>query len=220
VTGTLLSGLPSVCRAADGMAVLAWRLRTPALAISSAPHGGGIGTRHWVLNAQVPIEFPRTDLAHHLDTLASGLGLAAAGVGFLTAADVTSYQHSTDGGATACATVGLAHPTWAADDDGATNGPYEPAVGTINIVASVPVRLSNAALVNAIATVTEAKSQALADLGVPGTGTASDAICVLCPTAGDAEHFAGPRAALGAPLARAVHRAVRDGTVLWQRRHP
>jgi adenosylcobinamide hydrolase len=110
VTGTFFSELPSVCRAADGTAVLAWRLRAPALAISSAPHGGGIGSRHWVLNAQVPIEFPRTDLARHLETLASGLGLAGDGVGFLTAADVTAYEHSTDSDATACATVGLAHP--------------------------------------------------------------------------------------------------------------
>jgi adenosylcobinamide hydrolase len=220
VTGTFFSELPSVCRAADGTAVLAWRLRAPALAISSAPHGGGIGSRHWVLNAQVPIEFPRTDLARHLETLASGLGLAGDGVGFLTAADVTAYEHSTDSDATACATVGLAHPTWAADDDGATNTPYEPRVGTINIVATVPLRLSDSALVNAIATVTEAKSQALAEFGVPGTGTASDAICVLCPTTGAAEHFAGPRAALGAPLARAVYRAVRQGTALWQRWHP
>jgi adenosylcobinamide amidohydrolase len=201
------------------MTVLVWRLRAPALAISSAPHGGGIGERHWVLNAQVPIEFPSTDLAGHLDTLAAGFGLDEPGVGFLTAADVTTYQHSIDRGVTACATVGLGHPTWAANDNGATNGPEEPLVGTINIVASVPVRLSDAALVNAIATVTEAKSQALAELGVPGTGTASDAICVLCPTDGAAELFAGPRAAFGAPLACAVHRAVRRGTVTWQRRH-
>jgi adenosylcobinamide amidohydrolase len=79
-------------------------------------------------------------------------------------------------------------------------------------VAWVPVALTGAALVNAVATATEAKTQALVEAGVPGTGTASDAVCVCCPTvAEDAELFAGPRSPWGARLARAVHAAVATG---------
>ena len=78
----------------------------------------------------------------------------------------------------------------------------------MNVVAFLPVRLSEAALVNAATTITEAKAQALAERCVPGTGTASDAVCVVCPADGDAERFGGPRSRWGAPLARAVHRAV------------
>jgi adenosylcobinamide amidohydrolase len=85
------------------------------------------------------------------------------------------------------------------------------AVGTINLVVSLPVRLTEAALVNAVMTATEAKTQALLEAGVPGTGTASDALCVACPADGNAEQFAGPRARVGAGLARAVHGAVADG---------
>jgi adenosylcobinamide amidohydrolase len=65
--------------------------------------------------------------------------------------------------------------------------------------------------VNAVMTVTEAKAQALFEAGVPGTGTASDAVCIVCRPDGAAEPFAGPRSRVGAPLARAVHTAVRRG---------
>ena len=46
-------------------------------------------------------------------------------------------------------------------------------------------------------------------LGVPGTGTASDAVVLAWPREGVApEPFAGPRAPLGAALALATHDAV------------
>ena len=91
----------------------------------------------------------------------------------LTAADVRGHRAATDGGVEVLATVGLGHPTLAAAPDDA--GPVS-LVGTINLVAVVPERLSDAALVNAVATVTEAKAQALADLGLDATGTATDAL--------------------------------------------
>ena len=108
----------------------------------------------------------------------------------------------------AYATVGLRHPTWAAAPDAPDTSPE---VGTINLVVFVPVRCTDAALVNAVMTATEAKTQALVEDGTPGTGTASDAICLLVPPAGPAETFTGPRSPLGAHLARAVHDAVASG---------
>jgi adenosylcobinamide amidohydrolase len=84
-------------------------------------------------------------------------------------------------------------------------------VGTINVLAVVPAALEDAALVNAVVTVTEAKVQALLEVGVDGTGTASDAVCVASVEAGAAEPYGGPRSRWGAPLARAVHRAVLRG---------
>lgn len=73
------------------------------------------------------------------------------------------------------------------------------------------MRLSPAAMVNAVATVAEAKAQALFEAGVPGTGTPTDAVAVLCPPDGPAESYGGPRSAIGGPLARAVHSAVAAG---------
>jgi adenosylcobinamide amidohydrolase len=93
--------------------------------------------------------------------------------------------------------------------------PRQP-VGTINIVARVPVRLSAAALVNAVSTVTEAKAQAIWRAGIEATGTCTDAVCVVCPADGAAEPYCGPRSVWGARLARAVYAAVLDGARAWQ----
>ena len=49
------------------------------------------------------------------------------------------------------------------------------------------VPLGDAAYVNAVMTATEAKTQALLDAGFRATGTASDAICVAAPAAGEDE---------------------------------
>jgi adenosylcobinamide hydrolase len=188
--------------------VRVWRFEAPQLCISSAPVGGGIGLRSWIINAQVPIDYARTDLEAHVRELATVHGCEGPGVGMLTAADVRDASIAEEDTIEVCATVGVTLPTWAAADDGEVR-PWRP--GTINVVAQVPVRLSDAALVNAVMTMTEAKAQALFEAGVPGTGTASDALCVACNPHGTVEAFAGPRSRVGAPLARAVHAAVRRG---------
>jgi len=175
---------------------------------ASAPHGGGLGARRWVVNAQVPVAYGRRDPDHHLARLGVSLGLPGRGVGMLTAADVRDVSSITDSSVEASATVGLGHPTWAAAPD----VPHPVSmVGTINLVVLLPVRLSDAALVNAIATATEAKTQALWESGIQGTGTATDAVCVACPDDGTAHAFGGPRSLWGARLARAVHGAVLGG---------
>lgn len=191
-----------------GRPALVWRFEPAVLVISSAPLGGGIGFCRWVVNAQVSLDYARTDLEAHLGAVARDLGCDGPGVGFLTAAPVEAFTTGRDGGVDAYATVGLRHPTWAADAEGAAAGPP---VGTINVVVGVPVPLAPAALVNAVMTATEAKTQALVERGIPGTGTASDAICIACAPDGAVERFAGPRAPLGSRIARAVHAAVSVG---------
>ena len=189
----------------DGSPVYVWRSASPWLAVSSGVLGGGIGERHWVVNATVPPGYDRLDPDRHLAGIAAALGLAGDGIGLLTAVDVHEVVHREDGGVRVAVTTGIgAHPTWAA-------GPAavpEPA-GTINAICLLPVRLTEAALVNAVATVAEAKAQALFEAGVPGTGTPTDSVVVLCPPSGPAEPFGGPRSVVGGALARAVHGAIR-----------
>ena len=148
--------------------------------ISSGVAGGGIGLREWVLNAQVPAGYSRMDPAAHVAELAAGLGLEGNGVGLLTAARVSDLVQCEDEGAYAAATVGLRVPIWAAAPSGNADRELVPTwrPGTINILVSVPVPLSDAAYVNAVMTATEAKTQALLDAGFRASGTASDAICV------------------------------------------
>ena len=186
--------------------------------ISSGVAGGGIGPRAWVLNAQVPAGYSRMDPAVHVAELAAGLGLAGEGVGLLTAARVTDVVQCEDEGVRVAATVGLRVPAWAAVPPGPAGRELAAArqPGTINIIVSVPVPLRDAAYVNAVMTATEAKTQAVLEAGFRGTGTASDAICVAAPVAGEPEDFAGPRSLWGARIARAVHSAVHTGAVRYR----
>ncbi len=188
--------------------VLVWRWPARMRSIASSPYGGGIGGRRWVMNAQVPPSYARRDPDHHLAKLAVSLGLPGRGVGMLTSANVRAHHGGTDAGVEVMATVGLGQTILAAaPDDRCT-----PAlVGTINIVAVLPERLSDAALVNAVSTVTEAKVQALSDAGFDCTGTATDAVCIVCPEDGEPSAFGGPRSRWGSRIARAVHAAVLSG---------
>ncbi|MGC9666089.1 adenosylcobinamide amidohydrolase [Planosporangium sp. 12N6] len=198
----------TVAAVTDELPVLVWRCARPWLAISSGTYGGGLGVRDWVLNATVPAGYDRPDPAEHIGQMATRLGLAGAGTGLLTAVDVRHVVSATSHGVTAQVTTGVSQPVWAAGSDLAAAG-YRP--GTINVVGWSPVRLSDAALVNAVATVAEAKAQALGEAGVDGTGTCTDATVLLCPADGAAEPYGGPRSRIGSLLARTVHQAVSAG---------
>jgi adenosylcobinamide hydrolase len=198
-----------------------WRM------VSTAVVGGGIGPRAWWLNAKVAMDYHHPDPAAHVLEIAAAVGAAggpageAPGVGMLTAADVTRWTCAHEQGVTAVATVGLGLPVWAAADDATVRRE----TGTINVLVRLPVALADAALVNAVVTATEAKTQALVEAGVPGSGTSSDAVCVACPEPGRAggagvEEYGGPRSQWGLRVARAVHRAVALGTADWTSRHP
>ncbi|MGW5931868.1 adenosylcobinamide amidohydrolase [Streptomyces anulatus] len=202
---------------------LLWRLGPGVRVCSSAVLGGGIGPRAWILNAQVPGGYPRLDPDRHLAEIAAAEGLTGPGAGLMTAADVAAFTTGHDRGVTATVTAGLGVRGWAAAPDTATRAPHRPEdaeapgfpfrPGTVNIVVTLPVALSDAALVNAVATATEAKVQALLDAGLDCSGTPTDAVCVAAPEPGQdgGEPFAGPRSTWGARIARAVHTAVLAG---------
>lgn len=190
----------------DGRDVLCWRFDEPRRTVSSAAVGGGTALSDWVLNIEVNTGYARTDLDAHVAEVADWFGLEGSGVGLLTAARVARVRSSQEDGVVATVTTGLSHPRWAAAPDEAV--PLGP--GTINIVVEVPQGLSDAAMVNAVMTATEAKTQALVEGGVEGTGTASDAVVVCCPPGGH-EPFAGTRSVWGARVARCVHAAVAAG---------
>jgi adenosylcobinamide amidohydrolase len=160
------------------------------------------------VSATVDKDYAHPDPPDHLRSVADAHELAGEGIGFLTAVDVREAVWAEDDGVEVLATVGLGWPTWAAAPDDA---PDSPVAGTINLLVWVPVRLADGALVNAVATATEAKAQALAEQHVPGTGTASDAVAVCCPLNGPREAYGGPRSTWGARLARAVYAAVTTG---------
>jgi adenosylcobinamide amidohydrolase len=213
-----VDGMDVERRYVAGSPVLVWRAGPGWRMVASTVAGGGIGARTWVINAQVPRTYARTDPAKHLGEIARACRLTGTGVGMLTAAQVERCTNAGDGGVSAVATVGLGVVTWAAAPDDDPPAPV-PAAHTVNLLVAVPAALTDAALVNAVLTATEAKTQALFEAGFAGTGTASDAICVAARESGVRVPFAGPRSEWGARLARAVHSAVLEGAVAWRRRH-
>lgn len=199
-----------VAPADDHRGLLCWRWEHPPRVLSSAPVGGGWSTPSWLVNLGVPLDYARTDLAAHAAHVSRTMGLTGAGAVLFTAADVARVRGTDYEGVQVDSTVGVTAPTWAADETGSFTA-YRP--GTINIVVQVPVRLSAAALVNLVVTATEAKTQALLEASVPGTGTASDAVAVVCPDQGRAEAFGGPRSRWGARVALGVRASVAAGLV-------
>lgn len=204
-----------VVREEDGLALstLVWRLATPSRCVSTAAVGGGFTEPDWIVNAQVPKGYHRDDLDQHGAEIAAGLGLHGRGVVMLTAVNVRSHHLARFEGADVTATVGVSDPTWAADPsaDSKRIRRAAPVPGTVNVVVSVPEPISAAGMTNLIATVTEAKCQAFADFAVPGTGTPSDAVTVLCPTAGDEHAYGGPRSLWGSRVACAAYDAIIAG---------
>ncbi|MFI8206559.1 adenosylcobinamide amidohydrolase [Streptomyces sp. NPDC085937] len=210
-------------RTEDGelLHALLWTAGPGRRTISSAVLGGGIGERDWILNAQVAHGYRRTDPERHLASLAAAAGVRGDGVGLMTAADVSAYAHADDGGVEAFVTAGVDVRGWAARPGEGAADVQDP--GTINVVVAVPAALTDAALVNAVATATEAKVQALVEGGYDCSGTPTDAVCVVADAPGphrEAYAFAGPRSLWGARLARAVHRAVRQAVVMTDRDGP
>ncbi|MEU8005274.1 adenosylcobinamide amidohydrolase [Catellatospora sp. NPDC049111] len=217
---------------------LLWRAGDGWQMISSAVLGGGTGPRAWVLNAQVGHGYSRLDPDRHLAEIAQRHGMTGRGVGLMTAARVTEGAFATDGGVEALVTAGIGVCGWAADPTAtapatasttrrtiappaATKpapGRAAPVPGTVNIVVALPVALSPGAMVNAVATATEAKVQALLDAGFDASGTPTDAVCVAAREAGEEVPFCGPRSEWGSRLARAVHTATREAALRYRAR--
>ena len=178
------------------------------MGVASAPVGGGLVRAGWALNIGVASDYGRTDLSNHVREVVGELGLRGEGVGMFTAVDLSRVTTACCEGVSVDATVGISHPTWAADP---AAGDPAGAAGTINVVVQVPVALDPGAAVNAVMTATEAKVQALGDRRVAGTGTATDALLVVWPRRGASERFAGPRSRWGSRIGRAVYEAVWAG---------
>ncbi len=85
--------------------------------------------------------------------------------------------------------------------------------GTINIIGIVSEPMTDAAKVNSLIPITEAKSAAMHDLGYEETGTTSDAIAIVCPKEGKMQSYAGTGYGFGLSLAKAVRSAVRKALI-------
>ena len=95
---------------------------------------------------------------------------------------------------------------------------YDEKPGTINVIVAVNRPLTDAALVEAVAIVTEAKTRALSEALVkstvseaPATGTGTDCVAVACPVGAPVFRYCGKHTGLGELVGRAVYETIAEG---------
>jgi len=169
-------------------------------------------------------EVRNADLPEHLDAtgwLEAQLAARAArdAVCFLTSCDIaqfTTAEARADGiRARAVATVGLSN----AESVGHRLPATAQGWGTINIAVEIGTGLTEAARLEALSIVTQARTAAIIAARIPlptgpATGTGTDCIAIAAPE-GDMR-YAGMHTGVGEAVGRAVYTAVARGVALWQ----
>ena len=187
--------------------------------LASTMRNGGYWETDTILMMQVEEGYdnrdPENDMAEKLERL----GLEGHTVGFMTAAHIrkalTTAEVEYHGvKAVAVVTAGVVNTVMAGEllPDSIIRKLNKP--GTINIVAAVDVSLEDAGFANAIITATEAKSAAMFDRGIRGTGTTSDAVAIASPI-GKGTKYAGTATDVGIAIARAVRQATSESIGKW-----
>lgn len=197
--------------------------RDPQLALSWAIVGGGCRRVRTVAWCQVEDRElrPPVDPCRFLRRRFREDGIAE-GVGLLTSRSLDSYVdvERRYGGFTvrSIATVGLGNAIRIGDPPGPSAR-----IGTINLLCSLSVRLSENALVEALALATEARTAAVLEARVPSsvsgltaTGTGTDCIVVSAVGEGAALEYAGKHTVVGHLIGASVTEAIRRGAELWK----
>jgi len=202
----------------------------PLAVLASAPYNGGFGLarRFFILQVDANLEGggghapPEETLRRHC----RANGWRGRSVGFMTAASMGSCRRSAreqDGLRVDVAlTAGLGNARRAGDPaDLRGVGQENLPAGTINILAVTNARLTDAAMLEALMIVTEAKAAVLQDLGVKSpvsgltaTGTGTDCAAVARGD-GPRAPWCGKHVLLGEMLAQAVMEALTASVKGW-----
>ncbi|HXG20992.1 MAG TPA: adenosylcobinamide amidohydrolase [Methylomirabilota bacterium] len=186
--------------------------------LSWAPLQGGFSIARSFLNHQVRTdEYPSEEPGPFLLALARRLGVAEPTVGLMTGVVMERLVRRVirrDALLLECfATVGVSNAL--AVGDAAT---YEEKPGTINIITLVNQPLTDAALIEAVGIVTEAKTRALLEAKIrstvsdsPATGTGTDCVAVGSPGGTPAFRYCGKHTVLGELLGRVTYGAIVEG---------
>ncbi|PWK14819.1 adenosylcobinamide amidohydrolase [Tumebacillus permanentifrigoris] len=204
-------------RIEDGALILSGQ--RPFYTLSSSVLGGGLQEKRYLLNVQVPHGYTSDDPWQDLERKVEGLGIPLSeSVGMMTAADVDQVVEGFAAGDQFQLRVYVTAGVGNAARAGMKRKTYPGyRAGTINIIVALDARLSDAALVNALITITEAKAAALQDLGVTdatgamATGTTTDSVIVATtqnPAYTGVHLYAGLATELGNAIASSVYDAL------------
>lgn len=187
--------------------------------LASTMRNGGFAETDTILMMQVEEGYDHRDPEADMADKLARLGLEEDTVGFMTAAWIhkalTTAEVEYHGvRAVAVVTAGVVNAVMAGEllPDSILRKLTKP--GTINTVVAVDVPLEGAGFANAIITATEAKSAAMFDRGIRGTGTTSDAVAICSPV-GKGTKYAGTATDVGIAIARAVRQATSESIRKW-----
>jgi adenosylcobinamide amidohydrolase len=195
--------------------VLVVHSQQPLTVLSSAVVGGGMVRVRYLLNRHVRHDYNCLDPVADLIAFASSKGISEAFVGQMTAVSLQKAR-----AITLCAepltvavvlTAGLSNATIPGLSAPATLGS-----GTINMILLIDACLTPAAMVHAVITATEVKTQVLMARGVrtlegyAATGTSTDAIAVASTGRGTPLAYAGPVTLVGWLIGRCVRTALEE----------
>ena len=191
----------------------------PLKVLGSAVLGGELRQARYIFNHTVDKDYngsvPEQDLRRVVEYLQMGpdvLGMMTAVRVIDTVLSVGRKKALT---VAALCTAGAGNPGVAGELPGKGQGKYQP--GTINTILLIDGHLTDAAMVNAVITATEAKVRAIysAKISLPGnelvTGTTTDAIVVACTGRGEPLRYAGTATDLGYMIGNTVYKAVLQG---------
>ncbi|MGB9672722.1 MAG: adenosylcobinamide amidohydrolase [Anaerolineales bacterium] len=182
--------------------------------LSSAVLGGGLGEFRSLFIYHVDKEYNHPDPLKHLTQIAVDQNLPSPTIGLLTAAKLerTAIETISYADLLVCAiiTAGVSNATSA----GISLPVDYQKPGTINIVVLVNRRLEPAAMVNAVITITEAKTDCLRRLGIHtqtgeiASGTSTDTVVVAHTGDGQPLAYAGAATPIGWLIGRVVRAAL------------
>ena len=195
--------------------------------LSSAVLNGGFIRANHIVNLRVPekihsSEEPETTLSKYCHQQCWG----GTSVGMMTAASMDSFRlmKETVNGIDilVLVTAGLSNARRAGDRaEYREISTQKTPLGTINILAICSVALTQAAMVEASITVTEAKAAALQDAGIMSpvshkiaTGTGTDSIAIVSSIGDKKVRYCGKHVLLGEILGRLTYEAV-TSSISW-----
>jgi adenosylcobinamide hydrolase len=204
---------------------LLFRGRESMRTLNSSPWGGGVGMHTCLVNRQVSKDYNEDEPIEEMNGFLNKEGLQPDHTAsMLTAAwvkDVGSSQMAWEESGEA---EGLEVQAWVTVglSNKARAGHVLPISsiypGTINSIILVNGAMTDAAMVNAVITATEAKAAALQDLGVRihepdgklATGTTTDAVLIAAVQQGRLHRYAGTATQLGYLIGRTVYESVME----------
>ena len=199
----------------------------PHRVISSAVLNGGMVEANHILNLKVPKSFAGTETpAGTLANYCTEADWHGATVAMMTAASMDSFrlaQETVQGIEMAVlVTSGLSNPRRVGDRAEYRKMVTEPKeIGTINIIVMTSAKLTDAAMVEALLIVTEAKTAVLHDAsiispvsGKMATGTGTDSVAVVSGHGPETVGYCGKHVLFGEVLGRMVTETV-AASIKW-----